>query len=104
MKGDVGEFIICFSLSLPFACSGENVGTGSLLFLASDDAVGAMSVEVRVRTGRSAAVPFNVPPREVFDPVLLVLEATLSDDTPAAETVLLLLILLDDPGAVNAGI
>jgi hypothetical protein len=78
--------------------------------LASDDAVGAMSVEVRARGVSAVVGTLNVPTMEAFvskeeaRSVLLVLEATPSDETPAVETVLLLLVLLDVAGAVNAGI
>lgn len=85
------------------------MGTGSLLFLASDDAVGDMSVEVRARAV-SAIVPLNVPPKEAFvliedtRAVLLVPEPRPSDETPAVDSALLRLVLLDVPGAVDAGV
>lgn len=88
-------------MALSFTWSGENDGTGSLLVLASDDAVGAMRVELRARTVPMVA-PLNVPVKEVFEPmedtcpVVFVREATPRDE---AELLLLWLFLLDVPGA-----
>lgn len=88
---------------MSFTWSGENDGTGNLLVLASDDAVGAMRVEVRARTGPMVA-PLSVPVREVFEPMedpcpaLFVREATPRDE---AELLLLWPILLDVPGTGN---
>ena len=74
--------------------------------MAIDDAVGAIRVEVRAR-GVSVVVPFNVTPKEAFVlmedacPALLVLGATPSDETAAAESPLT---LPDVPGTVDWGV